>query len=105
MAVKVINTFGCKGTVFADDCVVLRSGPPGKAIKDVQKVLKSLELWGRRCGLIFNPSKTVVVMFSMRKVKEYHCLEMGAIEIPYSDSAKYLGVTRSQVNMEITHLK
>ena len=94
MAVKLINTSECKGTAFADDCAVAISGShPKKMIRSLQKVLDSLETWGRRSGLIFNPNKTVVVMFERRKEKTYRCLKMGGLEIPYSDSAKYLGVT------------
>ena len=96
MAVKLVNTNNCIGTAFADNCAVLRPGPPAVAINDMQKVLKSLENWGRKCGLIFNPTKTVVVMFSRRKHKDYRKIIMGSTEINYSPSVKYLGVTLDQ---------
>ena len=94
MAVKIINSMGCKGTAFADDCAVLVSGTdPNSLVKTMQKTLVSLENWGRKCGLIFNPTKTVVIMFGRRKEWEYDRLKMGGVEIPFSHETKYLGVT------------
>ena len=93
MAVKLVNTNNCKGVAFADDCAVLRSSTPSTAVKDMQRVLDSLVSWGNRCGLVFNPSKTVAVMFSRRKVKDYRKVKMNGIEVEYSSSVKYLGVT------------
>ena len=94
MAVKIINSQGCNGTAFADDCAVLVSGKtPSRLIKTMQKTLVEVENWGRRCGLTFNPSKTVVIMFSRRKDRDFRKLKMGGVELEYASETKYLGVT------------
>ena len=94
MAVKIINSLGCVGTAFADDCAVLLSGThTSTLVKTMQKTLVDIERWGARAGLKFNPSKTVVIMFERRKEKQYKPLKMGGVEIPYSKEVKYLGVT------------
>ena len=59
----------------------------------MQKMLDKLVAWGRTCGLIFNPQKTVAIMFT-RKIRTFqHQLVMDGVHIPYSDSVVYLGVT------------
>ena len=94
MAVKIINSQGCMGTAFADDCAVLISVQhPNTLIKTMQKTLTCIEAWGRKCGLNFNPSKTVVIMFGRREHKNYKNLKMGGRIIPFSTETKYLGVT------------
>ena len=92
MAVKIINSNGCKGTAFADDCAVLVSGTTKEMINAMQKTLTAIEDWGRRCGLTFNPSKTVVIMFGRRKDKSFRKLKMGGVDLEYSKETKYLGV-------------
>ena len=106
MAVKIINKFGCKGTAFADDCAVLMSGSdPNTLVKNMQKALTEVESWGRKCGLIFNPSKIVAIMFGRRKVWDFKRIKMGGIEIPFLSETKYLGVTLdSKLNWK-THIK
>ena len=48
--------------------------------------------WGLSCGLHFNPQKTVAMVFS-RSQKEFNShLVINGREIPYSESARYLGV-------------
>ena len=94
MAVKIINCQGCNGTAFADDCAVLISGTKtGELIKTMQSTLVEIERWGSRCGLTFNPAKTVVIMFSRRNDKPFKKLRMGGVELKYSKETKYLGVT------------
>ena len=95
MAVKIINSQGCTGTAFADDCAVLFSGTHTKGmISSMQRtILNSVERWGRMCGLRFNPAKTVVIMFGRRQDRTFNKIRMGGMEIPYSSETKYLGVT------------
>ena len=53
---------------------------------------------GKKCGLTFNASKTVVLLFTKSSVtrKKYEgkkLIKMDGQQIPFSDSVKYLGVT------------
>ena len=61
----------------------------------MQKVVSRLESWGRRYGLIFNPSKTEVIIFSKAhriERKAPNKLIIGNQSIEYTQHAKYLGV-------------
>ena len=61
-------------------------------ITNMEKMLKTLAIRGRRCGLKFNPEKTVVVLFTRkRKMPEVKLKFEGKI-INYSTSVTYLGV-------------
>ena len=65
----------------------------------LNRVCRDLSLWGKKCGLIFNASKTVVILLSKTNIekKKYESkkklAKMDGIKIPFSDSVKYLGVT------------
>ena len=53
---------------------------------------------GQKCGLTFNASKTVVLLFTKSNVvrKKYadkKLIKMDGQQISFSDSVKYLGVT------------
>ena len=94
MALKIINSFGINGTAFADDCAALVNGVRLKSmVLKMQKMLDSLVKWGKKCGLIFNSQKTVVVFFSRRRKTLPICLRIGGRDINYSANVKYLGVT------------
>ena len=64
-AAKILNSNGVNGELFADD---------GKGIiggKDIEymaqrlnRVCRDLSLWGKKCGLTFNASKIVVLLFT-----------------------------------------
>ena len=64
MVIKIINTLGIEGNGYADDCSAVFGGPRvDHLVIRMQKMLDSLIPWGRRCGLRFNPDKTVAVLF------------------------------------------
>ena len=93
MAVKIINTNNCVGVAFADDCAVLSSGIYIKRmLRNLQKTLDHLTRWGRSCNLFFNPSKTVVVNFARRETTLPFQISVNNQLIPYSKSARYLGL-------------
>ena len=56
-------------------------------------MLDELVEWGKICGLNFNPAKTVVVHFTRRQKSAPYQLKVDGVEVDYSDSVKYLGVT------------
>ena len=94
-AMHIINNSDTRGTGYADDLILLRSGySKDKSIQIIQNTLNKLTQWGKTCGLVFNPDKTVVTYFTKKKSDlPEQCVKMGDKNIPYSDSFKYLGVT------------
>ena len=64
----------------------------------LNRVCRDLSQWGKKCGLTFKASKTVVLLFTKSNVvrKKYadkRLIKMDGQQIPLSDSVKYLGVT------------
>ena len=64
----------------------------------LNRVCRDLSAWGKKCGLTFNASKTVVLLFTKSNVtrKKYEnkkLIKMDGIDILFSDTVKYLGVT------------
>ena len=67
-------------------------------IRDRNRVCRDLSQWGKKCGLTFNASKTVVLLFTKSNVvrKKYEgkkLIKMDGQQIPFLDSVRYLGVT------------
>ena len=95
-ATEILNTHGVYGNGFADDCVALIGGKNlDQMMSRMQKVVTNLEEWGKNCGLIFNPSKTEVILFSKAhniSRKAPNKLIIGMQEIPFTLHAKYPGV-------------
>ena len=64
----------------------------------LNRVCRDLSLWVKKCGLTFNASKTVVLLFTKssttrKKYEDKKLIKMDGVQIPFSDSVKYLGVT------------
>ena len=71
-AISNLNEHGVLGLGFADDCVALIGGTNlHQMMSRIQKVITKLEEWGLTCGLSFNPTKTVVVIFTKKKTTWY----------------------------------
>jgi len=80
---------------FADDGALLIHGiDPTIMMNFMQTAVDKVIEWGRKCGLTFNPTKTVCILFSRKykKVLPADLLRMGEQVIPLSDSTRYLGV-------------
>ena len=89
-----MNKHGVLGNGFADDCAAIMGGTKlGNVVKRVQRVVTELVDWGKTCGLEFNKSKTIAVVFTCRKKPLPEKLKIDGQSIEYSNSAKYLGVT------------
>ena len=61
----------------------------------MQKVVTKLEVWRRKYGLVFNPGKTEVIMFSKAhriELKAPNKLIVGTQRIDYKQHAKCKGV-------------
>ena len=84
-----------KAVGFADDAGLIISGKnPLVLMSRMQKAIDRALEWGDRSGLTFSPPKTVAVLFTRkRKMQTPPLLKMGGVEIPYSDTVKYLGIT------------
>ena len=102
---RILNTHGVTGELFADDGNGLIGGKDIKYMAQrLNRVCRDLSQWGNTCGLTFNASKTVVILFSKsniekRKYEYKKLVKMDGIKIPFSESVKYLGVTLdSKVN-------
>ena len=66
-AISILNEHGVLGLGFADDCVALIGGTNlHQMMSRIQKVITILEEWSLTCGLSFNSSKTVVVIFTKK---------------------------------------
>ena len=95
-AIEILNTHGVHGNGFADDCVALIGGENlDQMMSRMQKLETKLEEWGRNYGLVFNPGKTEVILFSKaHKIerKAPNKLIVGLQRIEFTQQAKYLGV-------------
>ena len=80
---------------FADDAALVIRGIDPPSMRDlIQNAVNVATDWGADNGLTFGPSKTVAVVFTRkRNVPELKPLKVKGVEIPYSTSAKYLGIT------------
>ena len=80
---------------FCDDGIMLLTGHDQHSMVDImQQAIGKTMVFGVQEGLKFNPKKTQVMFFHRKnKFKQPKMLKMSGLEIPYSDSVKYLGVT------------
>jgi len=80
---------------FADDAALLTVGDnPCMMVKHMQRAVNFALQWGAQKGLTFSASKTQSVLFTRRrKFQMPPNIMMGGQNIPYSNTAKYLGLT------------
>ena len=94
-AIEIINKNRILGQGFADDCAALIKGNDlHDMAKHMGRMLNKLVEWGKTCGLTFNPSKTVAMVFSEKKhrIQIQPSLKMEGKEINYHNHTRYLGV-------------
>lgn len=78
---------------YADDIAVLSRGPDDSIVREhAQACLKLANKWAKDVGLGLAVDKTVVLLFSRKKTSPAPLWLNGKL-IPFSRSAKYLGVT------------
>ena len=64
-AAKILNSNGVNGELFADDGNDIIRGKDIEYIAQrLNRVCRNLSNWGKKCGLKFNASKTVVILFT-----------------------------------------
>ena len=92
-AIEIINTPHIEGNGYADDCSAVFGGPRvDHLVLRLQKMLKSLVAWGKRCNLKFNAEKTVAVLFTRKRKAPKHFLTFEGKTLEYSPTVTYLGV-------------
>ncbi|XP_070075512.1 uncharacterized protein [Drosophila takahashii] len=91
---RELNSGGVKVVAYADDVVLLVSGPFPDGISNIMTgALNRLNEWAKTCGLGINPSETELMLFTRRtKIPTYSKPKIDGIELELSDKAKYLGV-------------
>ena len=64
-AAKILNSNGVNGELFADDINGIIGGKDIKHMAQrLNRVCRNLSIWGKKCGLTLNASKTVVLLFT-----------------------------------------
>ena len=91
---RLFQSGSVRVTGFADDAALIITGPnPHILRKLMQEAIDKALAWGRQNHLVFSASKTEAMLFSRRSKKMQPArLRMGNTLLPYSPSARYLGV-------------
>ena len=90
---KILNGGPTFGLGFADDGMfVVRGKDPYTLVNIAQQTVNKALKWGVENGLTFSAKKTAVVMFSRKKWETKARIKINGQELPFQDSAKYLGV-------------
>ena len=94
----LLSTFegkAVKAIGYSDDVFLVITGKDIATLVNImQQSLDDVTKWGESNGLVFNPDKTSVVLFT-KSTRRETCknLYLKGVELSYSDSLKYLGVT------------
>jgi hypothetical protein len=85
----------CKA--FADEGALITCNKKlSEAMKDAQKVINVAVEWAKEMGVEYSVEKTVVMLFTNKRTISYqmpNSLKLYGQKIPFSKTAKYLGVT------------
>lgn len=95
--VKEKKYFCIPGLLFADDLVLF-----GKNFKELEKLLKITTDFGNERGLVFNPLKSAVVIYSHHNVGDAYPLMVQGKEISTLEEYKYLGITLTNKSRILT---
>jgi hypothetical protein len=76
--------------------LITRNKKLAQAMKDAQKAINMALEWAKEMGVEFSVEKTVVMLFTNKRQSSFQMpkgLQIYGQEIPFSKTAKYLGVT------------
>jgi hypothetical protein len=92
-----LNNTKTRCKAFADDGALITCNKKlSEAMKDAQKAINVSIEWAKEMGVEFSVEKTVVMLFTKKRASLYQMpskLQLYGKEIPFSKTAKYLGVT------------
>ena len=90
----LFNEGPVKAKGFADDAALVVLGlDPDTLISLAQAAVDKATAWGEENGLKFAPAKTVVIFFNRKKkIELQNQITINNIPVPYSQSARYLGI-------------
>ncbi len=87
------NTGAVRALGYADDILLYISGINITEMEEIlQPVITQVSNWGITNGLMFNPTKTQMVMFTRRRGSRAPSLTMGNVALEANDYIKYLGI-------------
>ena len=79
---------------FADDLVILAEGDDLDIIRTrTQQSINTIERWCASKGLTISALKTKIVMFTWKRKWSLKPIQVGGIDIPLSNTVKFLGIT------------
>ena len=97
---------GVKAVGFADDGALLINGIDPYTMSDIMnQALKKTQPWLQKYGLKISPSKSVVVMFTNRRIWTKYPIYIDGEAIPYKNQVKYLGVILDSKLSGTQHVK
>lgn len=88
-----LNDNGFEVIGYADDVAVMVRGWDDSTISSrMQAALNSISDWCARVELNVNPSKTVMIPFTRRKIIRLNPIQLNGITMEMSNETKYLGI-------------
>ena len=82
-----------EATAYADDLALIINGiHPNTMVDIMQKTVNEVVKWGKDNDLVFNPSKTEVIMFHNTRAKGFKNIRIENQVVEYTTEVKYLGV-------------
>lgn len=78
---------------FADDTAIMATGSSHKeAVEKVQQAVNKVYDWTQKWKIKLNESKSIHIDFT-NKHCNYHPIYINGMQVPYANTAKYLGIT------------
>lgn len=78
---------------FADDTAIMATGSSHKeAVEKVQLAINKVYDWTQKWKIKLNESKLIHIDFT-NKHCDYHPIYINGMQVPYANTAKYLGIT------------
>jgi hypothetical protein len=80
--------------LYADDtAIIATSRKPALLVSSLESYLADLELWPRKWRIAINVSKSMVMIFTRKRIQTPRPVALFCEPIVWVDTARYLGVT------------